>query len=187
MKNLADLKRDAETRMRKTLETLSHDLAKIRTGRAHPSVLDGITVEYYGTSTPLNQLASITVEDHRTLLITPYDKTVASAIDKAIRVADLGLNPAVAGQLIRVPMPVLTEERRLALIKQMKGEIEQTKVALRNIRRDANTAIKDLLKAKAISEDDERRGEDEIQKLTDKYVGMVDKQAADKEAELMKI
>lgn len=182
-----EIKRDTETRMGKAIDTLTHDLSRIRTGRAHPSILDGVTVVYYDAPTPLNQLASIAVEDHRTLLLTPYDKAATASIDKAIRVSDLGLNPAISGNAIRVPLPPLTEERRLVLIKQTKAEAEKARVSVRNIRRDANNKYKELLKAKAISEDEDRRGQDEMQKLTDKYIANVDKLAAEKEAELMHI
>lgn len=176
---------DAEHRMKKAITTLMQDLAKIRTGRAHPSILDGITVLYYDVVTPLNQVASIVVEDPRTLLITPFDKAVVNLIDKAIRTSDLGLNPATSGQVIRLPLPPLTEERRLALVKQTKGETEKAKVAIRNIRRDANQQAKDLLKSKTISEDEQRRSEEQIQKLTDKYSVEADKLATSKEADLM--
>jgi ribosome recycling factor len=178
---------DAETRMKKAISTLSHDLAKVRTGRAHPSLLDGLTVLYYDVATPINQLASIVVEDPRTLMITPFDKASVNLIDKAIRTSELGLNPATAGQVIRIPLPPLTEERRIALVKQIKGEAEKARVAIRNIRRDANQHVKDLLKAKTIGEDEERRAEEKVQKLTDKYIAEVDKLTAAKEADLMKV
>lgn len=178
---------DAESRMKKAITTLSHDLAKIHTGRAHPSILDGLTIVYYDVVTPLNQVASIVVEDPRTLLITPFDKSTVNLIDKAIRSSELGLNPATAGQVIRLPLPPLTEDRRIALVKQTKAETEKAKVSIRNIRRDANQQVKDLLKAKSISEDEQRRTEEKIQKLTDKYISDSDKMAADKEADLMKV
>ena len=187
MKNITDIHTDGEDRMKKALATLSHDLAKIRTGRAHPSLLDGISIVYYDVVTPLNQAASIMVEDSRTLLITPFDKATISLIDKAIRTSDLGLNPATAGQAIRIPLPPLTEERRIALVKQTKAESEKAKVSIRNIRRDANQHVKDLLKSKTIGEDEERGAEDKIQKLTDKYIAEVDKIVATKESDLMKV
>jgi ribosome recycling factor len=182
---LNKIKADAETRMHKSIETLKHDLGKLRTGRAHPSIVESITVEYYGSPMPLNQVASITVSDPRTLAITPFDKSMAAAIEKAIRNSELGLNPASAGQIIRVPLPPLTEERRLALIKQMKGSAEDARVSIRNIRRDANTHIKNLLKDKEITEDDERRAQDAIQKITDKFTSEVDKMTDEKEADLL--
>lgn len=181
------VKNDTETRMQKSIETLRHDLAKLRTGRAHPSIIESISVDYYGAATPLNQLASITVSDSRTLAITPFDKNMGPAIEKAIRTSDLGLNPASAGVIIRVPMPALTEERRMALVKQMKASAEDSRVAIRNIRRDANTSIKNLLKDKAITEDEERRAQDLIQKLTDKYIGDVDTMTIEKEKDLIHI
>ncbi len=184
---LNKIKTDTETRMQKSIETLKHDLTKLRTGRAHPSILESLMVEYYGTPMPLNQVASITVSDPRTLSVTPFDKNMAAVIDKAIRNSEMGLNPASAGQVIRVPLPPLTEERRLALIKQMKASAEEARVAIRNIRRDSNTHIKNMLKDKAITEDEERRAQDNIQKITDKYVGDVDKLTQEKEADLMHI
>ncbi len=184
---LNKIKTDTETRMQKSIETLKHDLTKLRTGRAHPSILESLMVEYYGTPMPLNQVASITVSDPRTLSVTPFDKNMAAVIDKAIRNSEMGLNPASAGQVIRVPLPPLTEERRLALIKQMKASAEEARVAIRNIRRDSNTHIKNMLKDKAITEDEERRAQDNIQKITDKYIGDVDKLTQEKEADLMHI
>lgn len=184
---LEKMKQDTETRMQKSIETLRHELTKIRTGRAHPSILEGVMVDYYGTATPINQVASITVADPRTLAITPFDKSMSAAIDKAIRNSELGLNPASAGQVIRVPLPPLTEERRLALIKQMKASAEDVRVAIRNIRRDANTLVKNLFKDKAITEDDERRAQDIIQKVTDKYITDVDKITSEKEADLLQL
>lgn len=184
---LNKIKTDTETRMQKSIETLKHDLTKLRTGRAHPSILESLMVEYYGTPMPLNQVASITVSDPRTLSVTPFDKSMAAVIDKAIRNSEMGLNPASAGQVIRVPLPPLTEERRLALIKQMKASAEEARVAIRNIRRDSNTHIKNMLKDKAITEDEERRAQDNIQKITDKYIGDVDKLTQEKEADLMHI
>lgn len=184
---LDKIKTDAEKKMLKSIETLKHELAKLRTGRAHPSILDELVVEYYGTPTPLNQVASVTVSDPRTLSITPFDKSMTAAIDKAIRNSDLGLNPSSTGQVIRVPLPPLTEERRLALIKQMKASAEDAKVAIRNIRRDSNTHIKALLKDKAITEDEERRSQDLIQKVTDKFIGETDKIINEKESDLLQI
>lgn len=182
-----ELKKDAQTKMQKSIESLKHDLAKLRTGRAHPSILDGLTVEYYGTSTPLNQVASITVSDSRTLTVTPFDKTMVAAVDKAILTSELGLNPATAGQVIRVPLPPLTEERRLTLVKQLKASAEEARVSIRNIRRDANNHIKGLLKDKKITEDEERREQDNIQKLTDKNIGEIDKIVQEKETDLMHV
>ena len=184
---LNKIKTDTETRMSKSVEMLKQDLAKLRVGRAHPSILDGVIVEYYGTPTPINQVASITVSDPRTLSLTPFDKNMAAAIDKAIRNSDLGLNPSSAGQVIRIPLPPLTEERRLVLIKQMKASAEEARVSIRNVRRDANTHIKNLLKEKQITEDEERRAQDSIQKLTDKFTNEVDKMAEEKEADLLHV
>lgn len=181
------IKTDTESRMQKSIETLKHDLAKLRTGRAHPSIVEGIMVEYYGAPMPLNQVASITVSDPRTLTITPFDKSMQAVIDKAIRNSDLGLNPASSGHVLRVPLPPLTEERRLALIKQMRGSAEESRVAIRNIRRDANNHIKSLLKDKAITEDEERRAEDLVQKITDKFISDVDKMTDEKERDLMHV
>lgn len=184
---LKSIQTEAENRMKKSIETLSHNLAKLRTGRAHPSILETISVVYYGNATPLNQVANITIEDARTLLVTPWDKGMVQAIDKAIRTCDLGLNPATAGMVIRVPLPALTEERRRDLIKHVKNEAEEARIAIRNIRRDSNNQVKELLKSKKITEDDERRNSDAIQKLTDKYIVDVDKLVSTKEAELMQI
>lgn len=184
---LNEVKTDAENKMRKSLDMLKHELAKLRTGRAHPSVLEGIVVEYYGQSTPLNQLASVVVTDSRTLTVTPFDKNTVSAVDKAIRNSEQGLNPSTAGTTIRVPLPPLTEERRLALVKQMKGSAEESRVAIRNLRRDANNHIKSLLKDKVITEDEERRAQDSVQKLTDKYIADADRMVQEKEADLLQI
>ena len=181
------IKSDAEVKMQKSIEMLKHELAKLRTGRAHPSILEGVMVEYYGAPTPLNQLASITVSDSRTLSVTPFDKNSLSAIDKAIRNSELGLNPASSGVMLRVPLPALTEERRLSLIKQMKGSAEDARVAIRNVRRDANNSIKALLKDKAITEDEEKRAQDTVQKVTDKFIAEVDKMMQEKEADLLQI
>jgi len=184
---LKKIQQDAESRMSKSLETLSHNLAKLRTGRAHPSLLEMITVLYYGNVTPLNQVANVTIEDARTLSVTAWDKSMVQAIDKAIRASDLGLNPATAGTVIRVPLPPLTEERRKELVRHVKNEAEEARVAIRNIRRDANNEIKQLLKSKTITEDEERRGEEAVQKLTDRFIAEVDKLVANKEAELMQV
>lgn len=184
---LDQIKKDADTKMHKSMELLKNEMAKLRTGRAHPSVLDGIKVEYFGQETHLNQLASVTVSDSRTLTVTPFDKNSISAIDKAIRNSELGLNPATAGTTIRVPLPPLTEERRMALVKQMKGSAEDARVSVRNVRRDANNSIKSLLKDKAITEDEERRAQDAVQKMTDKYIGDIDKMVHEKEADLLQV
>ncbi len=179
--------KDADTRMNKSIEALKLDLAKIRTGRAHPSLLDHVTVEYYGSQVPLSQVANINVQDSRTLTLTPWEKPMVQEIEKAIMNSDLGLNPSTAGEVIRIPLPPLTEERRKDLIKVVRAEGEQTKVALRNIRRDANTTFKDLLKEKEISEDDQRKAEDRVQKIIDAHVKQIDELLADKEKELMEI
>jgi ribosome recycling factor len=184
---LKKIQDDAENRMKKSVETLSHQLAKLRTGRAHPSLLESISVLYYGNPTPLNQVANITIEDARTLTVTPWEKNMTQAIDKAIRTSDLGLNPAATGVVIRVPLPPLTEERRRDLVKHLKNEAEEARVAVRNIRRDANQEVKLLQKAKSITEDDERRSEEIIQKLTDKFINEIEKLAAAKETELMHV
>lgn len=184
---IEDTKKAAEARMAKSIEALRHELVKIRTGRAHTSLLDHITVPYYGNDVPLNQVASVTVLDPRTLSVTPWEKNMVAAVDKAIRASDLGLNPATVGTVIRIPMPPLTEERRRDMIKVVRHEAEGARVAIRNIRRDSNNELKHLLKEKQISEDQERRAQDDIQKLTDKYIAEVDKVLATKEAELMEI
>nr|WP_267135536.1 ribosome recycling factor [Pseudoalteromonas sp. L21] len=173
--------------MQKSVAALGSQLSKIRTGRAHPALLDGIQVSYYGADTPLNQVANVTIEDSRTLAISVFDKSLAQAVEKAIMASDLGLNPMSAGTVIRVPLPPLTEERRKDLIKIVRGEVESGRVAVRNIRRDANGDIKSLLKDKDISEDEARQAEDEIQKLTDKFIKEMDTQLTAKEAELMEI
>ncbi len=182
-----DIKKDAAERMGKSVEALTHELAKIRTGRAHPSLLDHITVSYYGTDMPIRQVANVSAEDARTLAVTPWEKGMVQAIEKAIMQSDLGLNPNTAGTVIRVPMPPLTEERRRDLIKVARHEAEQARVAVRNIRRDANGELKELVKEKMISEDDERRGQEIVQKLTDQYVKEVDQALAAKEEDLMSI
>lgn len=182
-----EIKTDAEARMKKSLESLGHAFNKIRTGRAHPSILEGISVSYYGSEMPLQQVANINVEDARTLSITPWEKGMVQAIEKAIMVSDLGLNPNTAGTVIRIPMPALTEETRKNFIKHAKSEAETARVSVRNIRRDANGQLKDLLKEKTISEDDERRAQDDVQKITDKYIAEIEKAFAAKERDLMEI
>ncbi|MGB5518249.1 MAG: ribosome recycling factor [Gammaproteobacteria bacterium] len=178
---------DAEVRMSKSVDSLHTEFAKIRTGRAHPSLLDQIHIDYYGANTPINQVANVSVEDSRTLVVTPWEKDMVTKVEKAIMGSDLGLNPATAGTVIRIPMPPLTEERRKDLVKVVRQEAEHARVAIRNIRRDANGDFKDLLKEKEISEDEERKAEERIQKLTDSFVGKIDKVLADKEAELMEV
>ena len=184
---IEDIKKDAATRMAKSIDSLKHDLVKLRTGRAHTSLLDHITVSYYGSETPLNQVASITIGDARTLVVTPWEKNLVPAIEKAILASDLGLNPVTAGTVIRIPLPPLTEERRRDLIKLVRQEGENARVAVRNIRREANADLKELLKEKEITEDEENRAQEAVQKLTDKYIGEVDKVVAAKEAELLEI
>jgi len=184
---IADVKKTAEQKMHKSLEALKTDLGKVRTGRAHTGILDHVTVDYYGTQMPLNQVANLTLLDARTIGISPWEKKMGAVIEKAIRESDLGLNPSAQGDIIRVPMPALTEERRRELIKVVKGEGENAKVAVRNLRRDANHQLKDLLKQKAVSEDDERRAQDDIQKLTDKFIAEIDKLLAAKETDLMAV
>ncbi|MFA7291622.1 MAG: ribosome recycling factor [Rhodocyclaceae bacterium] len=184
---IADLKKNTEQKMLKSLEALKNDLAKVRTGRAHTGLLDHIQVEYYGSMVPLSQVANVTLVDARTLGVQTWEKPMVGKVEKAIRDSDLGLNPATQGELIRVPMPALTEERRRDLIKVVKHEGENAKIAVRNLRRDANASLKDALKAKTISEDDDRRTQDDIQKLTDKYVAEVDKMLSQKESELMAV
>ena len=182
-----DIKKDAVERMGKSVEALGHELAKIRTGRAHPSLLDHVMVSYYGSEMPIRQVANITAEDARTLLVTPWEKGMVQAVEKAIMQSDLGLNPNTAGTAIRVPMPPLTEERRRDLIKVARHEAEQARVAIRNIRRDANNELKELVKEKMISEDDERRGQEIVQKLTDQYVKEIDQALATKEEDLLSL
>lgn len=181
------IKSNAEARMKKAIEALHGELAKLRTGRAHPSLLDHVMVPYYGNETPLSQVASISVADARTLLVTPWEKPLIPAIEKAIISANLGLNPANSGAGIRVPLPALTEERRRDMTKLVRAEGEDARVSVRNARRDANTQLKELVKKKTISEDDERRAQDEIQKITDKFIAEVDKLVAAKEKEVMEI
>lgn len=184
---LNEIKSDASDRMAKSVAALSQELTKLRTGRAHTSLLDHISVEYYGAEVPLNQVANVNVEDARTLAVTPWEKPMIQVVEKAIRDSDLGLNPASAGTVIRVPLPPLTEERRKDMIRVVRHEAEGGRVAVRNIRRDALGDIKELLKEKEIGEDDERRAHDEIQSLTDRYVAEIDKVLAEKEAELLEI
>ena len=185
--NVADLKKQSEQRMGKSLETLKGDLGKVRTGRAHTGLLDHIQVDYYGTMMGLKQVANVTLTDARTITVQPWEKKLANVIEKAIRDSGLGLNPTSAGDSIRVPMPPLTEERRKELAKVVESDGEHAKVAIRNIRRDANTTLKDALKAKQIPEDDEKKAQDDIQKLTDRFIKDVDHAVADKEKELMSV
>jgi len=184
---IADVKKSAEQRMQKSLEALKVDLGKVRTGRAHTGILDHVMVDYYGSPVPISQVANINLIDSRNIGVTPWEKKMVGAVEKAIRNSDLGLNPSSQGDLIRVPTPALTEERRRELIKVVKNEAENAKVAVRNLRRDANATLKDLLKDKAISEDDEHRSQEEIQKLTDRYIAEVDKILQAKETDLMAI
>ena len=184
---LKEINAESDARMAKSVSVLQAELAKIRTGRAHPSLLEHITVDYYGSEVPLNQAASIGAEDARTLSVVPFDKSMVSKIEKAIMTSDLGLNPATAGVNIRVPLPALTEERRADLVKVVHQEGENAKIAIRNIRRDANHQLKDFQKDKELTEDDVRRGETMIQQLTDRYVGQIDELIATKEKELMEI
>ncbi len=182
-----DIKQDASERMGKSIESLKDDFSKIRTGRAHTSLLDHVMVDYYGNMVPINQAATVSIADARTLSVQAWERSMAPAIEKAILNSDLGLNPSTAGEVIRVPLPMLTEERRKEMIKVARGEAEHCRVAIRNIRRDANAHIKDLLKEKEIGEDDCRRGEDDIQKITDKYIAEVDELLGAKEKDLMEI
>lgn len=184
---IPELKKNTETKMQKSLEALKNDLAKIRTGRAHTGILDHVQVDYYGSPVPIAQVANVTLIDSRTIGVQPWEKNMVAKVEKAIRDSDLGLNPATQGEMIRVPMPMLTEERRKEMAKLVKQEGEGAKVAVRNLRRDANNHLKEALKKKEIAEDEERRTQDEIQKLTDKYVAEIDKMLAQKEAELMQI
>jgi ribosome recycling factor len=185
--SLADVKKNAQERMVKSLETLRADLAKVRTGRAHTGILDHIMVDYYGAPTPLSGVANLTLIDARTIGVQPYEKKMLSTIEKAIRDSDLGLNPSTFGELVRVPTPALTEERRKEMVKLVKSEAEDAKIAVRNIRRDANEQLKKMVKDKTASEDDERRSSDDIQKLTDKFVADIDKMVAEKEKEVLTV
>lgn len=187
MSSVAEVKKNAEQKMQKAIEVLKADLGKVRTGRAHTGLLDHVMVDYYGSQVPINQVANVTLVDARTIGVTPWEKKMLPVVEKAIRESDLGLNPASQGDMIRVPMPPLTEERRKELIKVVKHEGETAKVAVRNVRRDANHALKELVKDKAISEDEARRAEEDIQKLTDRFVAEIDKLLQAKEADLMAI
>jgi ribosome recycling factor len=184
---IADLKKNTEAKMQKSVEAFKADLAKVRTGRAHPGILDHVSVDYYGTQTPINQVARISLIDGRTIGVQPFEKKLGQAIEKAIRESNLGLNPAAAGDMIRVPMPSLTEERRKELAKVVHKEAEGARVAVRNLRRDAIHTVKEALKKKAVSENDERRAADDVQKLTDRHIAEIDKLLAQKEAELMAV
>lgn len=184
---ISELKKITELKMKKSLEALKNDLGKVRTGRAHTGLLDHVTVDYYGTPTPLSGVANVSLIDGRTIGITPWEKKMIGPIEKAVRDADLGLNPSAMGDVIRVPMPALTEERRRELVKVVRGEAENARVAIRNLRRDANHSLKEALKKKDISEDDERRAQDDVQKLTDRHVAEVDRMLQHKEAELLAV
>jgi ribosome recycling factor len=185
--SLADVKKNAQDRMNKSIDTLKADLAKVRTGRAHTGILDHVMVDYYGSPTALSQVANLTLIDARTIGVQPWEKKMLNVIEKAIRDSDLGLNPSSFGEMIRVPTPALTEERRKEMVKLVKGEAEDAKIAVRNIRRDANEQLKKMVKDKTASEDDERRSQDEIQKLTDKFVADIDKMVVEKEKEIMTV
>lgn len=185
--SIAEVKKNAEQRMQKSIETLKADLAKVRTGRAHTGILDHIQVDYYGNPTQLTQVANVTLIDARTIGVQPWEKKMVAVVEKAIRESDLGLNPATQGDMIRVPTPPLTEERRKEMVKLVKGEAEDAKIAVRNIRRDANEALKKLVKDKACSEDDERRAQDEVQKLTDRFVVEIDKLVVEKEKDVLTV
>ena len=185
--NIAEIQKSTEQKMQKSLDALKHDYAKVRTGRAHVGLLDHITVDYYGTMVPLSQVAQVGLGDARTITVQPWEKKLVPAIEKAIRDSDLGLNPATSGDIVRVPMPLLTEQRRKELVKVVKHEGENAKVAVRNLRRDANHQVKELLKAKQVSEDEDRRAEEAIQKLTDRFIAEIDKVLHQKEADLMAV
>jgi ribosome recycling factor len=187
MNTIPEIRTGAQQKMDKSVEALRHDLAKIRTGRAHTGLLDHIQVDYYGSMVPLSQVANVGLGDARTITVQPWEKKMVPVVEKAIRESDLGLNPAAVGDLIRVPMPALTEERRKELTKVVRHEGENAKVAVRNLRRDANTHLKDLLKKKLVSEDDERRAQDEIQKLTDRHIADIDKLIGEKEKEILTV
>jgi ribosome recycling factor len=184
---LAEIKQQVEKKMQKAVDVLANEMSKIRTGRANASLLDHVMVDYYGSETPLSQVANISAGDARTLLVTPWEKNMIPTIEKAILTSDLGLNPVTVGHVVRVPLPALNEERRKELIKVVRGEAELGRVAIRNVRRDANAQLKDLVKAKTISEDDERRGNDIIQKLTDHYIAAIDNELSEKEKDLMTV
>jgi ribosome recycling factor len=185
--SVSEVKKNTEQKMQKSLEALKADLSKVRTGRAHPGILDHVQVDYYGSMVPLSQVANITLIDARTIGVAPWEKKMAGPIEKAIRESDLGLNPASQGDIIRIPMPPLTEERRRDLIKVVKGEAEDARIAVRNLRRDANHTLKEMLKAKAVTEDEERRAQDDIQKLTDRFVAEIEKAVQTKEADLLSV
>ncbi len=184
---IADIKKSTEQKMTRSLETLKADFGKVRTGRAHTGILEHVSVDYYGNPTPISQVANLTLIDARTIGVQPFEKNMIAPVEKAIRDADLGLNPATNGNVIRVPMPALTEERRRDLIKVVRGEAENAKVAVRNVRRDANEQLKKLVKDKSVSEDEERRAQDEVQKLTDRFIAEIDKALHAKEADLMAV
>ena len=184
---IPELKKSTEQKMQKSLEALKNDLGKVRTGRAHAGILDHVQVDYYGSMVPLNQVANVNLIDARTIGVAPWEKKMAAVIEKAIRDSDLGLNPSTVGDTVRVPMPALTEERRKDLIKVVRGEAENARVAVRNLRRDANHALKEAVKAKTISEDDERRAQEDVQKLTDRTIAEIDKALAQKESDLMAV
>ena len=185
--NIAEIRKSTEQKMQKSLDAFKNDLSKVRTGRAHVGLLDHVQVDYYGTPMPLSQTANVTLIDARTIGVTPWEKKMVPVIEKAIRESDLGLNPSTQGEVIRVPMPALTEQRRRELVKVIKGEGEDARVAVRNLRRDANEQVKRLLKDKAVSEDDDRRAQDDVQKLTDRFTGEIDKLLTVKEAEIMAV
>jgi ribosome recycling factor len=185
--SMADIKKQAAEKMAKSIETLRHNLAKVRTGRAHAGLLDHLRVDYYGSPTPINQVANVTLVDARTIGVQPYEKKMVQAVERAIRDSDLGVNPATSGEMIRVPMPALTEERRRELTKIVRHEGEEAKVAVRNVRRDANTHLKEMLKKHDVPEDEEKRAQDEVQKLTDKATADIDRMVAEKEKELMAV
>jgi ribosome recycling factor len=184
---IADIKKNTEQKMTRSLEALKADFGKVRTGRAHTGILEHVNVDYYGNPTPISQVANLTLIDARTIGVQPFEKNLIAAVEKAIRDADLGLNPATNGNIVRVPMPALTEERRRDLIKVVRGEAENAKVAVRNVRRDSNEQLKKLLKDKSVSEDEERRAQDEVQKLTDRFIAEIDKALQAKEADLMAV
>lgn len=184
---IADIKKSTEQKMQKSIEAFKNDLGKVRTGRVHVGLLDHIQVDYYGSMMPINQTANVTLIDARTIGVQPWEKKMVAVVEKAIRESDLGLNPATQGDMIRVPMPALTEQRRKELVKIVKGESENARVAIRNLRRDANDGLKKLLKDKAVSEDDERRAQEEVQKLTDRFVAEIEKMLAVKEAEILAV
>ena len=184
---ITELKKTTEQKMQKSLESLKNDLGKVRTGRAHAGLLDHVQVDYYGSMVPVNQVANINLLDARTIGVQPWEKPMIAKVEKAIRDSDLGLNPSTMGDTIRVPMPALTEERRKDLIKVVRSEAEDARIAIRNLRRDANSQLKDAVKAKEISEDDERRAEEEVQKLTDRYIAEADKLLAEKEKDLLQV